>query len=275
MNELFLRYKDACQIPEALLVGRNLLNRAPGSTEVFEPYFELLCSLADGMPSINDRQNFADQASVALSFYEENMDISDGTVEKIGEYQAKLNAITERIHNERVTALQKQQAEIEHQNSNCIKKLVELKDSIRRAESQTAFDDVLSKISEVDQQLDQAAFTQQQKMHYEQLTKEHTDLINKKMLELERKKDVAYNKEAVAAYSRAFKEFRTNENKYKNLTQLRALSSNTLFAYDASKLFNETLIYYNHVYSYIFSKLDDDGKFALTKFSIESERKLR
>lgn len=35
------------------------------------------------------------------------------------------------------------------------------------------------------------------------------------------------------------------------------------------------LIFYNHVYSYIFSKLDDNGKLELTRYSIECERKLR
>lgn len=44
-------------------------------------------------------------------------------------------------------------------------------------------------------------------------------------------------------------------------------------SYDAGRLFNETLIFYNHVYSYIFNKLDDNGKLELTKYSIECERK--
>ena len=95
------------------------------------------------------------------------------------------------------------------------------------------------------------------------------------MRELEYKKNVAYNKQAADSFAKAFNQFRNNESKYKNQTQLFSLVSTTLFAYDASRLFNETLIYYNHVYSYIFSKLDDDGKLALTRFSIECERKLR
>ena len=37
----------------------------------------------------------------------------------------------------------------------------------------------------------------------------------------------------------------------------------------------ESLKVHNHVYSYIFSKLDDNGKLELTRYSIECERKLR
>lgn len=277
MNELFFQYKDACQIPEALLVGRNLLNRAPGSAEAFAPYFDLLCSLADGtlLSSLEGRRNYANQATVALSFYEENADLSDETIQQIGVCQARLNAILEKLQNEQEANMQRQRSETEQQNSSCIKELYGLKDAIRKAESQEAFDDALLKINAVDQRINQSALTQDQKQRYAQLTKEHTELINEKMLELEHRKNVTYNKEAVEAYSKAFKAFKDNESKYKDFTQLRGLSTGTLFAFDASRLFNETLIYYNHVYSYIFSKLDDDGKLALTKLSIECERKLR
>lgn len=92
---------------------------------------------------------------------------------------------------------------------------------------------------------------------------------------MEHKSNIAYNKKAVESYDKAFKMFKNNEGKYKNQTQLFSLVSSTLFAYDVARLFNETLIYYNHIYSYIFGKLDDDGKLALTRFSIECERKLR
>ena len=80
---------------------------------------------------------------------------------------------------------------------------------------------------------------------------------------------------AVEAFEKAFRSFKADESKFKNQTQLFSLVSTTLFAYDAAKLFNETLIYYNHVYSYIFGRLDDEGKLALTKYSIECERKMR
>ena len=101
------------------------------------------------------------------------------------------------------------------------------------------------------------------------------DIISEKMRQMERNKNTDYNKKAVEAFSSAFERFRKDEGKYKNQSQLFSLASTTLFAFDASRLFNETLIYYNHVYSYIFSKLDDAGKLALTRYSIECERNRR
>lgn len=77
----------------------------------------------------------------------------------------------------------------------------------------------------------------------------------------------------IDAYNSAFTSFKNNESRYKDKSQLFGLVSTTLFAYDAGRLFNETLIFYNHVYAYIFNKLDDNGKLELTKYSIECERK--
>ena len=108
---------------------------------------------------------------------------------------------------------------------------------------------------------------------YDQLNKSCTDTISAKMRQLEYKDNIDYNKKAVNAYNSAFTSFKNNESRYKDKSQLFSLVSTTLFAYDAGRLFNETLIFYNHVYSYIFNKLDDNGKLELTKYSIECERK--
>ena len=43
--------------------------------------------------------------------------------------------------------------------------------------------------------------------------------------------------------------------------------------FDASRLYNETLVYYNHVYNYILGQLSDEEKFTLTKYAVMSERK--
>lgn len=110
---------------------------------------------------------------------------------------------------------------------------------------------------------------------YDRLTKECTEAISRKMQELEYKSNKRYNKTAIEAYAKAYKAFKDDESLCKNWPRLSRLASETLFAFEASRLFNETLIYYNHVYSYIFNKLDDDGKLALTGLSVDCERKLR
>lgn len=275
MLSLFNEYKNGGKISEALLIGRNLFNRNPGNQEIFSAYFSYLCTLAETLPSFADRNNFAEQANVALAFYSENAELTRESVESLSAQQRRINAIFEEIEKSKKERLEAERAVIESHNSECLKKLFALKDAIQRVSTQEEFDGLLAQIGQLDSTIDKDALTDEQSTIYDALTKEHTDLISAKMRQLEYEKNITYNKQAADAYADAFKKFRENESKYKNQTQLFSLASKTLFAYDASRLFNETLIYYNHVYSYIFSKLDDDGKLALTRYSIECERKLR
>lgn len=275
MLSLFEKYKNDGKITEALLVGRNLFNRNSGDEKIFSAYFEYLCTLAETLPSLADRINFAEQASVALAFYSENAELTSESVDALSGQQQRIDGILSEIESTKAKQVADERAEIEAHNSECLKKLYSLKDEMHRATTQDEFDKILVKIGETDTAMDKDEFTDEQSSIYKSLTKGHTELISEKMHQLEHIKNIAYNKQAADAFASAFDRFRKDENKYRNQSQLFLLASTTLFAFDASRLFNETLIYYNHVYSYIFSKLDDDGKLALTRYSIECERKLR
>lgn len=275
MLSLFEKYKNDGKITEALLVGRNLFNRNSGDEKIFSAYFEYLCTLAETLPSLADRINFAEQARVALAFYSENAELTSESVDALSEQQRRIDVILSEIESTKAKRVADERAEIEAHNSESLKKLYSLKNEMQRTSTQDEFDKILVKIGETDATMVKDAFTDEQSSIYESLTREHTELISEKMHQLEHIKNIAYNKQAADAFASAFERFRKDENKYKNQSQLFSLASTTLFAFDASRLFNETLIYYNHVYSYIFSKLDDDGKLALTRYSIECERKLR
>lgn len=275
MLKLFNSYKDAGKISEALIVGRNAFNRNPDNSEIFDAYYSYLCTLAETLPSFADRSHFAEQAGVALAFYTENAILTETVVSAIVSYQTRLNNICTEIANTQQAKADRESENIMRHNSECLKKLYDLKDKLHAVSNQADFDAILKSIGQIDAEIDKDSFTPEQNDTYDALTKDHTELISSKMREFEHKKNVAYNKQAASSFAKAFNHFRNNEGKYKNQTQLFSLVSTTLFAYDASRLFNETLIYYNHVYSYIFSKLDDNGKLALTRFSIECERKLR
>lgn len=162
--------------------------------------------------------------------------------------------------------------DIEYLKNN-VRTLPVLEKKGENAKTHAEFDKLLQEISAVDAEIDHDNLTSEQKTHYDQLNKSCTDTISAKMRQLEYKDNIDYNKKAVNAYNSAFTSFKNNESRYKDKNQLFGLVSTTLFAYDAGRLFNETLIFYNHVYSYIFNKLDDNGKLELTKYSIECERK--
>lgn len=275
MNMMFNEYKDAGKIQEALLIGRNMVNKEPGNSECVETYLDFLLMLAEKLPRTDERRGFAEQANLVLSFYEENAELTTDVINDIQIYRNRLNvAITDIAQAEQEEYERKQRA-VEEDNTAQIKKLYTIKQRLEKVGTHAEFDDILQDISAVDAEIVHEKLTAEQKRHYEQLNRSCTDAISTKMRQLEYKDNIDYNKKAVNAYNSAFMSFKDNEARYKDKSQLFGLVSTTLFAYDAGRLFNETLIFYNHVYSFIFSKLDDSGKLELTKYSIECERKLR
>lgn len=229
MLTLFNSYKDAGKISEALMVGRNAFNRSPDNTEIFDAYYSYLCTLAETLPSFADRSHFADQASMVLAFYTENAVLTESVVADIMKYQSRLDTIRVEIGSVEQAKADREQKEIEHHNAVCLKKLYALKDKLQAASTQADFDAILAQIGQVDAEIIKNGFTQEQSDTYDTLTKDHTDLISSKMRELEYKKNTAYNKQAANSFAKAFSQFRSNESKYKNQTQLFSLVSTTLF----------------------------------------------
>lgn len=248
-------------------------NKAPGDSECVNAYLDFLLMLAEKLPRTDERKSFADQANLVLSFYEENADLTDDIINNIHVYHNRLGAVVTDIAQLEQEEYEKQKRAIEATNTTQIKKLYTIKQKLENAKTHAEFDKLLQEISAVDAEIDHDNLTSEQKTHYDQLNKSCTDTISAKMRQLEYKDNIDYNKKAVNAYNSAFTSFKNNESRYKDKSQLLGLVSTTLFAYDAGRLFNETLIFYNHVYSYIFNKLDDNGKLELTKYSIECERK--
>lgn len=220
------------------------------------------------------RKDLAKHRVISFS-KEENADLTDDIINDIHVYHNRLGAVVTDIAQLEQEEYEKQKRAIEATNTTQIKKLYTIKQKLENAKTHAEFDKLLQEISAVDAEIDHDNLTSEQKTHYDQLNKSCTDTISAKMRQLEYKDNIDYNKKAVNAYNSAFTSFKNNESRYKDKSQLFGLVSTTLFAYDAGRLFNETLIFYNHVYSYIFSKLDDNGKLELTRYSIECERKLR
>lgn len=270
MLELFNKYRDTESYQEALLVGRNLFNKNPGNAAVFNEYFSLLCEQSQSSANtIDSRRQFISQAEVALAFFSENAELDAARVEEIKSFEGKLttivNAFNEEVDKENALAADKTSKE----NNDGLALLEKLRDKLRGLSNKQEFDKVLGQIGDIDNVIDKDAFDTQQQERYSNLTKTCTETINMKLAAFERNENVSYNQQAVEAFKKTFDFFRTND--YSNENHKEIMRG--FFAYDASRLFNEALVYYNHVYSYILSKMDDDEKFILTKYAVLSERK--
>lgn len=273
MISLFKEYKDKGQIEEALLIGRNMISKEPSNYEYLSQFLDLLFNLAESLDLLEDKIAFVTQADIALTFFEENAELSIEIINNILAYRLKINnlkaviAETEKMQNDAKAAA------IEEENDKQILNLYNMNKRIKETDKEEEFERVLKEIRVIDSKIQHDQLTDKQTEHYDYLNRECTESISNKMREFEYQKNVVYNQKAVSAFETAYRKFKLDETFYKDQSQLFMLTSSTLFAFDAARLFNETLIYYNHVYSYIFNKLDEDGKFALTKFAVECEKK--
>ena len=91
MISLFKEYKDRGKIEEALLIGRNMINKEPSNYEYLSQFLDLLFNLAESLDSLEDKSAFVTQADIALTFFEENAYLSKEIINNILAYRFKIN----------------------------------------------------------------------------------------------------------------------------------------------------------------------------------------
>ncbi len=264
------------EIWDAHALIKNLYNRNVENLEVFQRYFEFTCMIASWDIELDTRCYFLEEASTALTIFTENTSIDAERLSAIKGYRERLDTIHTGVSVVRNALVQKQAKESHSRNHAVLKELAVLKGKLSRAATQEMFDEILLSLADKESQLIKEEFSSDQKSLYDLMTKEYSILISDKMTKLAMASNVEYNRNAIKEFKHVLDAFQKDESLYtKSQSQLYALVSSRLFSFDPARLFNETLIYYNHVYSYIFSKLDEDGKFRLTQISIDTEKLAR
>ena len=269
MFTLFEKYLSSGMFYEALMIGQNLFNKNNSNKEIFEKYFNLLISFAaDSEKTIDERNAFLSQAVTVLDFFCENVELNENIIEYISNKRYELNNASDNIKAKEYE-LQKNflKKKIEyHDNTLAIIEKLILK--LESVEKTTEFEKVINQIGKVDTTFEKEYLTERQQERYTVLTKKCSEIVDKKTHEFEHNKNVDYNLKAIEAYEKIFVLFKDNIIPDDHMDIIKGL-----FAFDTSKLFNETLVYYNYVYSYVLNKIDDNGKFLLTRCAIISEKR--
>lgn len=254
------------EIREALIIGQNLFNQMSGDQDVFSAYYSVLWSLVSQAENIEVKEGYFQQLSAVLATFSETTQLNDATVEYIKSKEDALSLLLKEIQQERVAQNNAFKRQKVKQNCECLEKAEKIIGKIKEVKKQREFDALLRQLQEYDAKIDKSCFAKNQKSKYEALTQCCTQIVNGKMRYFEHEKNVEYNLKAIEAYEKVFKFFKANENSNNHQEIIQGL-----FAFDATRLYNETLTYYNHVYSYVLSRLNDDEKFIMTKLAIYSQ----
>lgn len=253
---------------EAFIIGKNLFAKNSGNLEIFKAYALILESMMKIEDTSGGKMRYFQYLSAALTIFSEASSMDDSSIAFIISQENRLGMLFDEIQQlqkqeEREFVKQKIMA-----NDGILEKLPGMIDRLKTATDKTVFDTVLQQIQQHDSAIDKDFLTDRQRKCYESVTRQCSEIVDTKLRAFRRIADAEYNEQALAAYERVYQYFKIGKisNDHKGVIS-------DLFRYDAGRLFNETLTYYNHVYAYILSKLDDNGKFLLTKAAIRGERR--
>lgn len=270
---LFQEYLAKNEIWQANLLIKNIYNKNIGNLDVFHKFYEFSIKVAKWNLDIPTRKLFLEQASSALIFFSENANLTRDVIELIHACQNEVDELREEITRVEHIQIDRRVEETKKVQREHLLKLTDYKYALGRSKNQQEFNALLEKIKEVEEQINKNFLNEQEEKMYKELTIDYPNVINQKLIEFEKANAQEYNKKAVSDFNHVFNEFKQNEDRYKtSILELKRLVGSRLLSYDAGRLLNETLIYYNHVYSYIFGKLDEESKYRLTELAIEMEQ---
>lgn len=269
---LFNKLKNENRINDANMVIKNLFNKFPGDEVIFKEFQNFNLIFAGLNIEMDIRQSFLDQALTANLFFSEHTDLTEELIDLINDYEDKIRKINNSFIERQQKEEEKYIKDINDSNKKFINELVDIRTKLSTADSREKLNIILKRIYDIEKALSSDYFTPSQQELYEGLTKDYGEIIGNKLKDMEKKELIEYNKKAVDDFEYVYRTFKKDEGRYKDsLVDLELLVKNRLFSYDSSKLLNESLIYFNQVYSYIFSKLDDDGKFKITTLSLRGK----
>ena len=269
----FNKLNESGKYIDAYIVIKNYFNKNRSNETVFLAFVELGLKLASLDIAFGERKGYLNEVSNALAIYTDWADINQDSIVVINDVTKRIGVVYEKIiEDEKVYIQLLQKAEAE-KNSDILRKLAEENEVLKKVTSQKEFDDKLRDITVLEESLNKDSFTKNQQISYDTLTKHYSETISQKMEELHNLELIKINEKAVKSFKKAFDLFTEQKTKYKtNESSLKNLVTSSLFAFDSRELFNETLVYYNHIYSMIFNEVSDEMKYKLTEWSIGASK---
>lgn len=270
MDDLLTKLRSNGNFTDAYLVAKNILSRNISDTTAFKNFIDLALEIASYNIVFDERKQYVSEANTALVMFSEAANIDEAILALIKETRKRIHTVTESILEEEQEYLDEIKRKMEDKNTELLNGLAQIYQQIQNAKTQKQFDAALSQVTEVETAMDKSAFSKEQSITYEKLTQKYSELISRQMEIINKNELLTYNKKAVACFNEVLLAFKKEPSKYKDESTLKALMTTKFFAFDSSKLFNESLVFYNHVYSIVFQESSDVMKYRLTEWALDT-----
>ena len=256
MLDLFNFYVANSNKFEALLVGQNMINKNPGSDDCFYAYFSYLMKIVSEESNSDGKMKILETASSALDLYSANAVLNANVIEFIKQCDQEIRSKMDDVLKER-----------NQTNSNALQLIENLCEKADSLTDINEYKKTINQIQAIDSRIKIDSLDDSQSKKYGDLTKRCAELDATKQAFFESQKNKAYNEKALTIYKKVYEVCSKAKSSF-STDMLREF-----FSFNLEKLSQPVLIYYNYVYSFIFSKLSDDEKFVFTKCAIKYESK--
>lgn len=267
-NDLFREYLKKNDIKKSQVIAKNLFCKLPGDEKMFESYFTFCTNLvSEESFSKNGLYQFLlSEAELALKIYAENCIMEEVSIKLIEKCNNILNQKIVLVNTIIDSEQKKSNDEAIETNNDIYKKLLSNIQQLKEHYSNF----VARKISSLDNMLNKELLSAKQLEEYNKCSKELSEIVSLHIVSENKK----YNSEALTLIKKVLDNFIDDSSlkKEKEREKLRSLLQENMFSFSQERLFPETLTYYNYVYSYIFSKLDNDGKKFITECAIMNKK---
>lgn len=270
MTELITKLQDEGNFLDAYLVAKNALSRNNGSIDAFNQFIEIALKIASYDIVFDERKQYVAEANAALDIFSESVEIDESVISLIKATRNRINETMQEILISEKAYMEEVAHKVQDENTQHLNKLVEIYNEIKLAKTQEEFEIALSHVTEVENLLNKDAFSPEQEASYEKLTQQFSQAISSQMDIINKNALFDYNKRAISCFNDVLVEYKKEPSKYKDESTLKALMTTKFFAFDTSKLFNESLVFYNHVYSLVFQEASDHLKYKLTEWALNT-----
>jgi hypothetical protein len=277
MMNLFDKYLNEGLYEYAHIVIKNEFYKDISNKLNIEKYITFLMNRVSKENDYETNITYIQEAETVLSYWVENVSLNDDTMNMYSTFKIKIHSVFEEVKEFDIInqdkLYQKKEQKIKKDNTDLLAKLSQRRSDLIYTKSEDEFEKILIDVKKLEEGLIPEFFTESQQRDYENLTRGFTQDISTKASYFDSNKVKEYNNKAVHDFDYVFQKFIKDEDKYvRDISLLKGLLDSWFFKYDAAKLNSEVIVFYNYIYSYIFNKLDNKGKFEITKISITSSK---
>ena len=272
MSDFYMQLKAKNPF-DAYLVIKNELNKDISNIALFEEFIDISMDLAMTYILFQERKQYIEEATSALALFSECVQIDAEVLALIKYTRERINNTLKAILEDEQEYFQKKAEEARKENNSILTQISAINTQMTTCEDQKSFDVLLSELAKLEEKLEKELFTDHQKKTYDILTQRVSTTVSETMEKIHHLSLLEYNKQAIRQFKGVFDAYCADKKRYKDSeTTLKSLLTSKFFSFDTSKLFNESLIYYNHVYSMIFNESSDYLKFKITEWALTTKK---